>query len=95
MLVIKRFAPVLALLAVVALAACSDPGGSPAKHGSAPRKHPASAATGCGLVPEAALAKSCLIAIDVLRDDYGIAANDSRHPDVLSEVPWPPEAGQP
>jgi hypothetical protein len=41
---------------------------------------------------EAALAKSCLIAIDVLRDEHGIAANDSRHPDVLSEIPWPPEA---
>jgi hypothetical protein len=23
-----------------------------------------------------------------------IAANDTRHPDVMSEVPWPPEAGQ-
>ena len=41
---------------------------------------------------EAALAKSCLIAIDVLRDEHGIAANDARHPDVLSEIPWPPEA---
>lgn len=44
---------------------------------------------------EAALAKSCLIAIDVLRDEHGIAANNSRHPDVLSESPWPLEATQP
>ncbi len=42
---------------------------------------------------EAALAKGCLIAIDFLRDEYGIAANDTRHPDVMSEIPWPPEAG--
>jgi hypothetical protein len=43
----------------------------------------------------AALAKSCLTAIDVQRDEHGIAANDSRHPDVMSERPWPIEAGQP
>jgi hypothetical protein len=42
---------------------------------------------------EAALAKSCLIAIDAQRDEHGIAANDTRHPDVLSEIPWPAEAG--
>jgi hypothetical protein len=52
-----------------------------------------------GLLPgtpeKAVLAKSCLTTIDVLRDEYGIAANDTRHPDVLTEVPWPPEAGQP
>ena len=42
---------------------------------------------------EAALARSCLIAIDFLRDEHGIAANDTRHPDVMSEIPWPPEAG--
>jgi hypothetical protein len=47
-----------------------------------------------GIPQEAALAKSCLIEIDVLRDEHGIAANDARHPDVLSEIPWPPEAGQ-
>lgn len=46
-----------------------------------------------GTSREAALAKSCLIAIDILRDEYGIAANDTRHPDVLSERPWPIEAG--
>jgi hypothetical protein len=48
-----------------------------------------------GTPQEAALAKSCLTAIDVLRDENGIAANDTRHPDVLSEIPWPPEAAQP
>ena len=42
-----------------------------------------------------ALAERCLTAIDVLRDEHGIAANDSRHPDVMSERPWPPEAGKP
>ena len=41
---------------------------------------------------EAALAKNCLIAIDKLRDEHGIAANDTRHPDVMSGRPWPPEA---
>ena len=30
-----------------------------------------------GAAPEAALAKSCLIAIDVLRDEHGMAANDA------------------
>jgi hypothetical protein len=43
---------------------------------------------------EATLAKSCLIATDVLRDDYGIAPDDPRHPDVSSERPWPSEAGE-
>jgi hypothetical protein len=46
-----------------------------------------------GSPTEAALAKKCLIAIDRLRDEHGIAANDTRHPDVMSERPWPPEAG--
>jgi hypothetical protein len=45
-----------------------------------------------GSPTEAALAKNCLIAIDRLRDENGIAANDTRHPDVMSERPWPPEA---
>jgi hypothetical protein len=48
-----------------------------------------------GTSQEAALATSCLTAIDVLRDEYGIAANDTRHPNVMSEIPWPPEAGRP
>jgi hypothetical protein len=41
---------------------------------------------------EAGLAERCLVEIDVLRDEYGIAAGDGRHPDVMSEVPWPKEA---
>jgi hypothetical protein len=45
-----------------------------------------------GSPTEAALVKNCLIAIDKLRDEHGIAANDTRHPDVMSERPWPPEA---
>jgi hypothetical protein len=48
-----------------------------------------------GTSQETALATSCLTAIDVLRDEYGIAANDARHPDVMSEAPWPTEAGEP
>jgi hypothetical protein len=30
---------------------------------------------------------------DVLRDEHGIAANDAWHPDVMSGIPWPQEAG--
>jgi hypothetical protein len=45
-----------------------------------------------GTSQEAELATSCLTDIDVLRDEYGIAANDARHPDVMSEAPWPTEA---
>jgi hypothetical protein len=41
---------------------------------------------------KAAIAKKCLEAIDKLRDEHGIAADDARHPDVMSERPWPPEA---
>jgi hypothetical protein len=41
---------------------------------------------------EATVARSCLIAIDQLRDKHGIAADDTRHPDVMSGRPWPPEA---
>jgi hypothetical protein len=47
-----------------------------------------------GTPQEHALADNCLTAIDALRDEHGIAANDTRHPDVMSEVPWPPEARQ-
>jgi hypothetical protein len=43
---------------------------------------------------EAELA-GCLIAIDGIRDEYGIAADDTRHPDVMSERPWPLEVRQP
>ena len=42
---------------------------------------------------EAALAKECLSAIDHLRDEHGIAANDPRHPDVMSGKPWPEKSG--
>ena len=45
-----------------------------------------------GSPAKAALAQKCLEAIDCARDEYGIAANDARHPDVLAERPWPPEA---
>ncbi|HZT26528.1 MAG TPA: hypothetical protein VFA57_12550 [Pseudolabrys sp.] len=41
---------------------------------------------------EAALARQCLSAVDRLRDEHGIAANDPRHPDVMSDKPWPEEA---
>lgn len=44
-----------------------------------------------GPAQEAALARRCLIAIDILRDEHGIAADDTRHPNVLSDAPWPPE----
>jgi hypothetical protein len=40
---------------------------------------------------EATLAKTCLTAIDVLHDEFGIAENDTRHPDVRSAIPWPLE----
>lgn len=48
-----------------------------------------------GSAAESTIAKKCLEAIDELRDEYGIAANDPRHPDVMSEHPWPPEAQAP
>jgi NACHT conflict system protein len=40
----------------------------------------------------AALAERCLTAIDVLRDEYGPAEFEPRHPDVESGQPWPLEA---
>lgn len=43
--------------------------------------------------PEAALGARCLIEIDELRDEHGIAAGDPRHPDIRSGCPWPTEAG--
>jgi hypothetical protein len=46
-----------------------------------------------GKVNEAALAQRCLVEIDELRDEHGIAAGDPRHPDIRSDRPWPPEAG--
>ena len=53
--------------------------------------------TGCGPLEYASasaleeIGAGRLIAIDRLRDEHGIAANDTRHPDVMSERPWPPE----
>ena len=35
------------------------------------------------------LAAACLTAIDVLRDDYGPAESEPRHPDIDSGRPWP------
>ncbi len=40
---------------------------------------------------QAALAAACLEAIDALRDDYGPAEFEPRHPDVASGRPWPLE----
>ena len=45
-----------------------------------------------GSPQEALLAKNCLIATDLFCDEYGFAAADTRHPDVLSQRPWPSEA---
>lgn len=39
-----------------------------------------------------ALAVRCLVEIDELRDEHGIAAGDPRHPDIHTDRPWPPEA---
>ena len=46
-----------------------------------------------GATQGAALARRCLVEIDELRDEHGIAAGDPRHPDIRSGRPWPPEAG--
>jgi hypothetical protein len=40
----------------------------------------------------AALALRCLVEIDELRDEHGIAAGDPRHPNIRSDRPWPAEA---
>jgi len=40
----------------------------------------------------AALAERCLTTIDVLRDEYGPAEFEPRHPDIESRRPWPLEA---
>jgi hypothetical protein len=45
-----------------------------------------------GAAQESALAERCLVEIDQLRDEHGIAAGDPRHPDIRSGRPWPPEA---
>ena len=41
----------------------------------------------------AALAERCLTAIDELRDEYGSSEFEPRHPDVVSDQPWPRAAG--
>ena len=33
-----------------------------------------------------------LTALDVLRDEHGFAASNTRHPEVLFHLPWPVEA---
>ncbi len=38
---------------------------------------------------EGRLAKECLIAIDEIRDEYGPAESEPRHPDIDSGRPWP------
>lgn len=38
------------------------------------------------------LAEECLSNIDDIRDDFGIAESEPRHPDVASGRPWPCEA---
>jgi hypothetical protein len=44
---------------------------------------------------EARLAAAFLTAIDELRDEYGPAESEPRHPDIESGRPWPLEAGLP
>jgi hypothetical protein len=46
-----------------------------------------------GAPHEAALAAACLTAIDELRDEYGSAESEPRHPDVETGRPWPLAAG--
>ena len=42
-----------------------------------------------GTPAEAAVANACLTAIDSLRDEYGAAGLEPRHPDITSGRPWP------
>ena len=39
--------------------------------------------------PEAEIAAACLNAIDELRDEYGPAAEEPRHPDIETGSAWP------
>lgn len=39
--------------------------------------------------PEGRLAQECLTAIDEIRDEYGPAKSEPRHPDIASGCPWP------
>jgi hypothetical protein len=41
----------------------------------------------------ASLAQECLVNIDRIRDHFGAAESEPRHPDVTSGKPWPREAG--
>ncbi len=47
----------------------------------------------CGVRSEIAL--KCLNVLDMVRDEYGLAENDSRHPDISSGRPWPLESSPP
>ena|ERR1035438_519134 len=42
-----------------------------------------------GDTPAGRLAKECLAAIDEMRDEYGPAGSEPRHPDIGSGRPWP------
>ena len=42
-----------------------------------------------GDIKQAGLAEACLTMIDRLRDEYGVAKSEPRHPDIESERPWP------
>jgi hypothetical protein len=42
-----------------------------------------------GRSTERALAEQCLIAIDELRDEHGVADSEPRHPNIDSGLPWP------
>ncbi|MBL4803349.1 MAG: hypothetical protein JKY71_00660 [Alphaproteobacteria bacterium] len=43
----------------------------------------------CGNEAVSSLAKECLIAFDDIRDDYGIAESETRHPDITTGINWP------
>jgi hypothetical protein len=42
-----------------------------------------------GNAAEARLAAACLTSIDEIRDDYGEAESEPRHPDIKAGRPWP------
>lgn len=42
--------------------------------------------------PCASLAARCLVAIDEIRDEYGPAESEPRHPNIEADQPWPFEA---
>ena len=46
-----------------------------------------------GDTAETSLVTACLIAIDELRDEYGPAESEPRHPDIDSGCPWPETTG--